>query len=70
MMGRDLKCVVCGAGAKDVAPDYELDEPPDQWLPATNAWAVCWTCDSGHVLITGKRTPLSEWQTMGPEAAQ
>lgn len=42
--GKDLKCE-CGAGAKDVAPDVEIE-------PGS---AVEWHCANGHLLISGYR---------------
>jgi hypothetical protein len=67
MTGAELRCVVCGAPAADAAPDYVADPAPGEWLPG-QTWALAWTCTGGHSLITGRRDPETEWQTVGPKA--
>lgn len=53
MMGKDLKCD-CGAGAVDVAPDYDL----------SHVEAVEWHCANGHLLITGYRQLTEKHEQM------
>lgn len=48
MKGSDLKCE-CGAGAVDVAPDYEFNAGPFKSMSHS------WHCSNGHLNITGMR---------------
>jgi hypothetical protein len=47
--GQDLRCA-CGEGARDVAPDYELDpgDPTDPMQSMIASSDTFWTCDKGH----------------------
>lgn len=53
MRGADLKCD-CGQGARDIAPDYELE-------PMTS---YEWTCLAGHLHISGWRELTGRWEQM------
>ena len=43
MKGKDLKCPTCGAGAVDVAPDFDLSPGLLAVMCSTQ-----WTCSAGH----------------------
>lgn len=47
MTGADLKCPECGAGAKDVDPNYNLDPVSGLFPTAVQAWTM-WHCKNGH----------------------
>jgi hypothetical protein len=55
MTGADLKCPTCGAGAIDVAPEFELDPVALDLLPS-KSWGISWHCASGHAWISGVRS--------------
>ncbi len=54
MTGKDLRCPECGAEARDVHPDAELN-PSGEFLPPAKEWGVMWTCRNGHRHISGVR---------------
>jgi hypothetical protein len=57
MTGAEIRCPKCGAGAADVAPDYDLDAAfaDDALVPVAQAWEEV-TCTGGHTLCLHRET--------------
>ena len=45
MLGKDLRCPKCQAPAKDLSPEFEIEQ----------RMAIQWTCENGHRHVSGWR---------------